>query len=203
MSEAVRVAIDFKNPAAYLAIAPTRALEARLRLAFDWLPVNVPALIRPDAAAESEDRGARHRRIRAEYVASDLRRYAAARGLDLGDLYRRPDTTAAALGLLWVRRQAPGHASDYVARVFDRVWRENADGDLAFAGQSLAGNAGGFRPYAAGDGPRELENLRAELTSAGVWNTPAYLVAGDLFIGRQHLPMVEWLARGQIGAPPI
>ena len=102
-----------------------------------------------------------------------------------------------------MRRQAPKHASDYVARVFDRVWREDADADLAFVEQSLGGRANGFRAYAAVDGPRELESVRAELTGAGVWNTPAYLVAGDLFIGRQHLPMVEWLARGQIGLPPI
>lgn len=202
MSEPIRVAIDFKSPTSYLAIAPSRALETRLGLAFDWLPVSVPALARPKPAA-SEDRGARHRRIRAAYVANDLRRYAAARGLELGDVHREPDTTAASLGLLWLRRRAPARASDYVGRVFDRVWRENADADVGFIEETLAEGADGFRAYAAGDGPRELESIRAELADAGVWNTPAYLVAGDLFIGRQHLPMVEWLAGGRTGAPPI
>jgi 2-hydroxychromene-2-carboxylate isomerase len=203
MSEPIRVAIDFKSPTSYLAIAPTHALETRLGLTFDWLPVTVPALVRPKPAAAREDRGARHRRIRAAYVANDLRRYAAARGLELGDVHREPDTTTASLGLLWLRRQAPARASDYVDRVFDRVWRENAVADVGFIEETLAEGADGFRAYAAGDGPRELETVHAELADAGVWNTPAYLVAGDLFIGRQHLPMVEWLAGGRAGAPPI
>ena len=203
MSEPIRVAIDFKSPAAYLAIASTRALEDRLGLAFDWVPVSVPALTRPEPAAASEDRGARHRRIRAEYVASDLRRYAAARGLELGDVHRQPDTTAASLGLLWLRRGAPARASDYVACAFDRVWCEKARADLGFVETALADRANGFRAYAADEGPRELEAVRVELAAAGVWGTPAYLAGGDVFIGRQHLPMVEWLARGRRGPPPI
>jgi 2-hydroxychromene-2-carboxylate isomerase len=203
MSEPIRVAIDFKSPAAYLAIASTRALEARLGRAFDWLPVSVPPLNRPKPPAAGEDRGARHRRIRAEYRANDLRRYAAARGLDLGDIYRETDTTAASLGLLWLCRQAPALAGDYVTRVLDRIWREHAEADLAFVEQSLAERANGFRVYAAGDGTGELESIRAKLAADGVFDTPAYLLAGDVFIGRQHLPMVEWLAGGRTGAPPI
>jgi hypothetical protein len=31
---------------------------------------------------------------------------------------------------------------------------------------------------------------------------PAYLVAGELFLGRQHRPMVEWLEHG-VGARVI
>jgi 2-hydroxychromene-2-carboxylate isomerase len=57
--------------------------------------------------------------------------------------------------------------------------------------------------YVADDGPHELESVHVELAGAGVWNAPAYLVGGELFIGRQHLPMVEWLARGRPDAPPI
>lgn len=203
MSEAIRIAIDFKSPEAYLAIAPTRELETRRGLALDWLPLSTAVLTRAAPPAASEDRAARHRRFRAEYVADDLRRYAAARGLELGDLYRESDTTAAALGLLWLRRQAPELASAYVARVFDRVWRENAAADLDFVEQSLVAARSGFRAYAAAAGAEEIESLRLELAQAGAWSTPAYLVAGDVFIGRQHLPMVEWLAGGRTGPPPI
>ena len=95
MSRAIAVCIDFKSPQAYLALAPTRALEARLGIAFDWRPFLVPPLSPPRAARADDDRGARHRRMRAEYLARDLARTAAARGLALGDLYRAPDTTAA------------------------------------------------------------------------------------------------------------
>jgi 2-hydroxychromene-2-carboxylate isomerase len=203
MSEAIGIAIDFKSAAAYLAIEATRALERRLGLAFDWLPIELPGPVRPAPAAPGDDRGTRHRRIREEYLANDLRRYAAARGLDLGDVSREPDTTNASLGLLWLRRRAPALVGDYVTRVFDRIWQENAEVDLGFVEQSLGGHTGAFRSYVMDDGPRELECIRAELAAAGVWKTPAYLVAGDLFIGREHLPMVEWLAGGRTGPPPI
>ena len=202
MTEEVRVAIDFKSPASYLAIAPARALESRLGRPFVWLPLDVPGLaFHP--VAENEDRGARHRRIRAEYLANDMRRYAASRGLELGDPYRKPDTLPASLGLLWLGARAPALASDFVTRAFDRIWRENAPADLRFVEQSLGGEASGFRAWAAGDGPKELARLREELGPAAMWSTPTFLVAGDAFIGRAHLPMVEWLATGQTGPGPI
>ena len=202
MSEPVRVAIDFKHPAAYLAVAPARALEARLGRPFEWLPLDVPALIEHPKSA-NEDRGARHRRIRNEYLVNDLRRYAESRGLSLGDPYRRIDTTAASLGLLWLRRRPPVLASEYVTRVFDRIWAANAPAELPFVEQSLGAEASGFRAYADSDGPKELAAVREELLSHGAWNVPAFYVAGDVFLGRQHLPMVEWLATGRTGPAPI
>ena len=36
-----------------------------------------------------------------------------------------------------------------------------------------------------------------ELAALGVWNVPAFLSHGEVFIGRQHLPMIEWLATGR------
>jgi len=202
VSESVRVAIDFKSPASYLAIAPARALESRLGRPFEWLPLDVPGLAFHPVVG-NEDRGARHRRIRAEYLANDLRRYAASRGLELGDLYRKPDTVPASLGLLWLGARSPALASDYVTRAFDRIWRESAPADLAFVERSLGGDAAGFRAWADADGPKQLAELREELGPAAMWSTPTFLVAGDAFIGRAHLPMVEWLATGKAGPAPI
>jgi 2-hydroxychromene-2-carboxylate isomerase len=194
MTRPVRVAIDFSCPASYLAVAPTRALESRLGVEFEWLPFPAVARTRPNVVVSDDDRGARHLRVRAEYLANDLRRYAASRGLDLGDVHRSTDATAASLGLLWLHRRIPADAGEYVARVFDRIWRENTEPDLDFVEKCLGSGARGFREYATGDGPRDLEATREQLSSEGVWNVPAYLVGGELFIGRQHLPVVEWLA---------
>jgi 2-hydroxychromene-2-carboxylate isomerase len=203
VSETIRVAIDFNHPAAYLAIEPTRALETRLGQTFDWLPYRVPPLPQPKPASPDDDRGARHSRIRSEYLARDLRRYAGARGIDLGNLYREADIQAASLGLLWIRRHAPGRAGEYVARIFDRIWRENAPADLAFIEAAMTSKTSGFHAYAANDGPRELAELRAEFEALAVWNVPAFIVGEELFLGRQHLPIVEWLATGRNGPPPI
>jgi 2-hydroxychromene-2-carboxylate isomerase len=200
----IAVCIDFKSPQAWLALEPTRALEEKLGRPVDWRPFLVPAWTRPAPARADEDRGARHRRIRAEYLAGDLERYAAARGLPLGDPYRNTDTTLAALGLLWLRRQAPSRARDYVALVFERLWKEGADvADPALVRDALGADAARFTDYAAGPGRDELAASQRELAEAGVWSVPTYLVDGEPFLGRQHLPMVEWLATGRAGPPPI
>jgi len=200
----IAVCVDWKSPQAWLALEPTRALEARLRQDFDWRPCLVPAWTRPAAARADEDRGARHRRVRAEYLARDLERYAAARGLRLGDPYRNPDTTLAALGLLWLRREARAEARDYVARVFELVWLRGADvADPEIIDAALGANARGFSDYAKGPGPDELAASQRELAEAGAWSVPAYLVDGEPFLGRQHLPMIEWLAAGRVGPPPL
>jgi 2-hydroxychromene-2-carboxylate isomerase len=121
------VCVDFRSPHAWLAVEPTRALEARLGAAFDWLPLAVPPLVRPTPDRDGDDRGTRHRRFRARYFENDLRRYAEARGLELGDVYRAPDTALAALALLYVRAKAPRLGGAFAERVFELVWKLGAD----------------------------------------------------------------------------
>jgi len=201
---AIAVCIDFKSPHAWLALAGTRALETRLGVAFDWRPFVVPALTPPPAARAGEDRGTRHRRMRAEYLARDLARYAASAGLALGDPYRNPNTKLASMGLLWLRERAPSSARDYVARVFELLWNENADiADPGTIEAALGVDARGFRDWSTGPGPDALAAHQRELVEAGVWSVPTYLVDGEPFLGRQHLPMVEWLATGRTGPAPI
>ena len=107
LGDAPAVCIDFKNPKAYLALRPTYALEDELGIAFDWWPALVSPMSRPSEEQPREDRGTRHRRIRAQYYERDIRRYASVYGLQLGDLHRNPDATVASIGLLWVKQFAP------------------------------------------------------------------------------------------------
>jgi 2-hydroxychromene-2-carboxylate isomerase len=142
--------------------------------------------------------------MRTEYLENDLRRYAADRGLDLGTVHREIDTTLAALGLLWLRRHSPADAGEYVERIFARIWRDNGDASsLAYIETVLGDLASGFGAYATREGPRELAAVREELVEVGVWNVPAFVSHGEVFVGRQHLPIVEWLATGRTGPPPI
>jgi len=200
----IAVCIDFKNPDSYLAFEPTRALEARLGIAFDWRPLVLPALHRPPPARPQDDRGTRHRRARAEYLARDLARYAQSRGLALGDVHRALDTRLASWGLLFLRRAAPERASAYCSRVLELIWQESRDpSDLSTIRDLVDAGGTAFCEYLERDAAGELAENARELTEAGVWNVPAYLVDGDVFIGRQHLPMIEWLATGRTGEPPI
>ena len=41
------------------------------------------------------------------------------------------------------------------------------------------------------------------LRGAGIFDVPAYVVEGEIYFGRQHLPMVRWMLTGKRGEPPI
>jgi 2-hydroxychromene-2-carboxylate isomerase len=191
------VCIDFRNPHAYLSVAPTRALESRLGAAFDWLPFAAPLLYRAPAARPDDDRGTRHRRIRALYFERDLERYAAARGIVLHELHRDVDVAAAAAGMLWLRAQGNAGLSDYVERVFERLWRDGHDvADRGIIAAMLGCSTSAFDAFFETEGRRELDALQARLSAAGIFNVPAYVLrGGEPFYGRQHLPLVEAILR--------
>jgi len=201
------VCIDFKNPFAYLAVESTRALEARLGYAADWVPLLVAPLASPKPATAADDRGVRHRRIRAEYFDRDLARYAAARDIDLGDLHRPFDVEAASAALAWLRLRDRARAGRFVERAFSHFWQRAAvSARVADVAEWLAGvGADGDRFAAdfAATGAAELTALQSRLEAAGLFGVPSYLVGGDIFVGRQHLPMVEWLLTDRRGAVPI
>lgn len=207
IGEAPAVCIDFKNPKSYLALQPTFALEDELGMTFDWWPVHVSAMSRPQPEQANEDRGTRHRRIRALYYERDLRRYASVYGLELGDLYRNPDVAVASVGLLWVKQRAPRSLRAYLNAVFERYWQERLQLDDADAIGALLKEIGvdakHFREHARADGRTTYDAAVAGLRGAGIFDVPAYVIEGEIFFGRQHLPMLRWLLTGKRGEPPI
>jgi 2-hydroxychromene-2-carboxylate isomerase len=201
------VAIDFKSPHAYLAFAPTCALADDLGIPIDWRPFVVTPQRKPRPLSPADDRGARHRRFRAEYEARDIARYAGARGITIRDVERRSDSALAAIGLLWTKRQKPSAVRDYVASVFRAHWQGTTDIDdpraIASLLETLAIPAEGFDALASGAGRGDLDREQAELAEAGVFDVPTYRLEGDVFFGREHLPMIRWILAGRVGEPPI
>ncbi len=192
------VVIDFKSPQAYLAIAPTCALTDELGISIDWRPL----IVTPSkAVASGDERGARHRRIRADYLDHDIARYAADRGLAMGRLHRRQDSTLAAIGLLWAQRQSAALARAYVEQVFKRYWGEQLDIEDERSIRALLAElkapVTGFEGFASGDGRAELDRIQAELRDRGVFDVPTYILDDDIFFGRQHLPLL----RSRLSAP--
>ena len=205
------VCVDVKHPQAYLALAPVRALADELGIDVDWLPFPTqplkppPALTSPQAPAD--DRGTRHRRLRAEYWRSEIARYAEAQGIVIDDPFRQGESTAASLAHLWLRSRAPEAVPGFLERMFADYWRGSLDaGDVEAVADRLVGLDGerdAFLAFARGDGAAALAELRARLVSAGVFSVPSLVVEGEVFVGRAHLPMVRWVLGGRRGAPPI
>lgn len=193
------VALDVKSPHAFLAVDPTYALVDELGVEVEWIPVVAPPLRVPPPG---QDRGSRHRRARAAYREGDLQRYAEVRGLTLRNIYRAPDSTLASMGLLAARAHSEAATRRYLDSVFEGYWREALDiEDEAAIGQVLAES--GVDPRGFVCDRREFAALQGSLRAAGVFDTPAYVVEGEFFLGRAHLPMIRWILRGRVDPAPI
>jgi len=188
------LAIDFSSPRAYLALGPTCALAEQLGIEIDWQPFLIESRLAPWAPTRAEDRGVRHRAIRAAYVERDLARYLADRGM-VRDLAKQANSRLAAITLLWLRRASKQLVSDYVQKVFEGYWRgeldiedESALGRLL---QKIGAPLPGYETFVRGEGLAELDRVRNELLNAGVFDVPAYVIAGEVFVGREHLPLIR------------
>jgi 2-hydroxychromene-2-carboxylate isomerase len=191
------VVIDFKSPQAYLAIGPTCALADELGVTIDWQPLVVIPSKSAAARPSGDDRGARHRRSRAGYMDRDVARYAADRGLAIEGLDRRKDSTLAAIGLLWAKRYGPTPARVYVQRIFERAGRSELDIENKYSIQAALAEVGatvsGFETFITGEGHTSLARIQSDLGKYGVFEVPTYLLNDDVFLGRQHLPLVRSL----------
>jgi 2-hydroxychromene-2-carboxylate isomerase len=188
------VAIDFASARSYLAIKPTCALADRLGIEIDWEPMVIEAKP-PKPASRSDDRGLRHRAIRAEYVARDLVRYLADRGIVGRDLNRPVDSTAAALALLWLNREAKPLARRFVETVFERYWHDELkledEAALRRALEEIGAPLEGYLTFIKDKGRESLAGVRGRLENSGVLDVPSYLVGDEVFLGREHLPLVQ------------
>ncbi len=193
------VAIDFKSLQSHLAIEPTSTMADERGVAINWQPIVItPSRARISSApAPTEDRATRHRRIRADYLDHDAIRYAADRGLVIDHIDHSVDSTPAAIGLLWAQRYGTNKARAYVARMMQSYWSEHVriDDTGAVAAVLTAGGIpmSGFEDFVRSEGRAELVRIETELRERGVFEVPTYLTDDDLFLGRQHLPLLRKL----------
>ncbi len=87
----------------------------------------------------------------------------------------------------------------YHDRVFDRFWKRELDIEdfsvlLAVLAEAGA-DTGGFQEFLADEGRRELETIHEAAHEAGVFGVPTFVIDGELFWGREHLPDVRDILR--------
>ena len=116
------------------------------------------------------------------------------------------DSSLAAIGLLWARQAGREVRKAYLDLVYERFWRRELDIEDTSAMAALVAEAGGDGPgyldYLDGAGRQRHDALQAELHDAGLFGVPSYVVDGEIFFGREHLPMVRWILGGRRGAAP-
>ncbi len=209
-SARVRVALDLRHPLAYLALGPARVLAEELGGAVDWLPLRVPSLRPPSEPAAGDDRGARHRRYRAQAIAREIETYAAVQEIVVRDFYREGGAgavgEAADQAWLWVRDRYPARLPDFLTELFRAYWAADldpADPDVVAACvEEFGADGSGFRSWYGHAGRVAAEALAAELREFGLFQVPAFVVEDEVFYGRQHLPMIRWILGGRRGTAP-
>ena len=200
--------IDFKSPQARLALAPTLDVADQTGAAVDWRPFHLkPRPVRPEADPAS--RGARHRRARSEYRRWELGFYAERQGMEWVHPEAEFDSFAANAGLAWMIRQDAGSSERgaYVRCVFTEVWAgrmDPADRDAVEAAIVSAGaDGGGFQRFLDQQADADLASMADQVRELGAGEVPAYVIGGELYIGRAHLPVIRWWLGGQVGDPPV
>ena len=198
---AVTVYIDFKSPYAYLAKDPARDLERDFDIYLDWLPyiLDIPSYLgsaRLDAAGNviEENRNAHQwRRVRYSYM--DCRRQARKRGLVIRGTQKIWDSTLAAAGMLYAKRQGQDALRRYIDITFERFWKRELDIEDPAVIVSVLAECGADTAHACAwltdEGRREIALISREAEEKGVFGVPSFIVDGELFWGSEHLPDIR------------
>jgi 2-hydroxychromene-2-carboxylate isomerase len=196
----VRVYTDYKSPYAYLAKDPTYELERDLPVRVEWLPyvLDIPAYlgsarVAADGTVLEENRnGHQWRRVRYSYM--DCRRQARKHGLVIRGPQKIWDSSLAAAGMLHAKHAGDAIFRHYNDTVFQRFWKRDLDiEDIAIIAAVLheAGADGAAFAAVAPTLREEVAAISRAAEADGVFGVPSFIVNGELFWGREHLPDIR------------
>ena len=206
------VYVDIKSPYAFLAVEPTFELEDELGIELDWRPLtlDIPSYL---GSARLGDDGQVVESERSEeqwalvrYAYRDCRRYASVRGLQLRGTVKIWDTLLVHIAFLWAKRQGHAALRRYLRALYPPFWRREVDVEDVAVVQRLMAEAGvelaGYEEFMGGVGSDEHDEMQAAIFDAGIFGVPSFVVDGELYFGREHLPLVRWHLRGRRGSAP-
>ena len=189
--------VDVKCPASYLAFAPIMDLAARSGVDIDWKPFRSRQSSIPDEHRD-ETKGERHRRVRAIQRRETHLRYAAVRGLTM-DFRDDPGETDAALAALLCGLDRP---EAFLEQAFQAYWDDDVDlndDEQVRALLRKSGNTGVAERFALER--TDLEACQTDTEEVGIFFTPTFVVGDQLFVGREHLPLIEAILTSSAKAP--
>jgi 2-hydroxychromene-2-carboxylate isomerase len=192
---------DYKSPYAYLAKDPTYELEQDLPVRVEWRPyiLDIPqylgsARIDEQGQVIEQDRNPHQwRRVRYSYM--DCRRQAQKCGLIIRGPRKIWDSSLAAAGMLYARRDGDAVFRRYHHSVFERFWKRELDIEDAavIAGvltEADVKDAAAFPAWAA-EGRAQVAAISREAEAMGVFGVPTFVLDGEIFWGREHLPDIR------------
>jgi 2-hydroxychromene-2-carboxylate isomerase len=212
MNSSLKVYIDFKSPYAFIAKDPTYALESEFGIEIDWYPLtlNIGSYLgtarKSDAGKVVESNRSPKQWLAVKHAYRDARRYAELRGLTLKGTQKIWDSSLAGIGLLWAKEQGHDPLKRYIDTSYEKFWKRELDIEdpaVIVAQLEQAGcNLNGFTAYLEGEGRTLHDALQEDILDAGYYGVPTYVIDGESYFGRQHLPRVRWHLSGRQGALP-
>ena len=121
---------------------------------------------------------------------------------------RKIDPLYLSLGLRWLDQQDAGLSRnfDYTEAAFVKTFRDAAEVESAAGLKTVLASIGfdtdGLDQFMESERV-VLETSREEILESGVFNAPAFVVDGEIFHGREHLPLIRWMLTGKPGVPPV
>jgi 2-hydroxychromene-2-carboxylate isomerase len=198
--------IDYKSPYAYLAKDPAYEFERDLPVRIDWLPyiLDIPSFLGSarvdDSGTVIEEQRNAHQWRRVRYSYMDCRRQARKRGLVIRGPQKIWDSALAAGGMLYAKRQGDTVLRRYHDLTFERFWKRELDIDDANMIAAVLAEAGGdtanFSAYLEEEGRAEVDRVSRAAEALGVFGVPSFVVDGELFWGREHLPDIRAMLAG-------
>ena len=180
------VYIDFKSPAAYLAMTPTRALAERHGVTVSWQPFrtverDIPKLGQQETVGES------HRRVRAAALRNQAVKYARHQGIDL-QFPPELGSTDLALGLLagW-----SGDPLPFIDAAFKAYWQDHANLNDPMVMARILEDLGRSQLIDTDAVAAGLEQALTRADEIGIVGAPGYVIHDQIFVGREHLPWIE------------
>jgi 2-hydroxychromene-2-carboxylate isomerase len=197
----VTVYFDYKSPYAFLAKDLAYELERDFPVEVDWLPytLDIPSFLGSarvdDSGRVVEEQRNAHQWRRVRYSYMDCRRQARKRGLVIRGPQKIWNSTLASHGMLYAKRQGDTILRCYHDAVCERFWKRDLDiedPDVVCAVLAEAGaDTTGFPAYLIGEGREELEFVCRAAEAIGVFGVPTFVLDGELFWGREHLPDIR------------
>jgi len=212
MSAKLEVYIDLKSPYAFIAKDVTYQLEQNFGIEIDWYPLtlNIGSFLgtakKDDSGKVTESSRSSKQWLAVKYAYKDARRYAELHGRTLKGTQKIWDSSLFAIGLVWAKGQGRDHLKRYLDDSYERFWKRELDiedPNVIIAQLRAAGCAvQGFEGYLSGEGREYHDRLQDEILDLGYYGVPTYVIDGEAYFGRQHLPRVRWHLQGQVGALP-
>lgn len=203
-SRTLEVYVDLKSPYAFLAIEPTYALPEDFNVDLVWKPyvLNIAGFLgsaevgaKDNKVKEGTDRRSPAQWRAVKYAYSNVRRYAAERNplLTVYGTRKIWDTTLAGTAMLFATDA--GRLRQFQQRIWPAFWRRELDAEnmseVARALSESGIEASGFREFSSGAGLERLSKIQEEASRRGVFGVPSYFLDGELFFGREHLPILR------------